>query len=236
MAAMPPDVTRDGPRAREAEPTEPRLGELLIQEGLISQEQLDAALHTQRSLPSYIPLGQVLIDQDLITRKQLTAILVRYRKRLLLGQILVKAKVITDERLKGALSYQRKTGLRLGDALVQLGLVTETQFRQAICQQLNIPFLELEQFTPDPELWRLIDGAYAFKHRVVPIARAKDSLTVAMDDPTDVAVVKHLEDRTGLTISVVTCWRATFDRVLKKAYGTDPTRKEGAWRQPGLSR
>jgi type IV pilus assembly protein PilB len=215
---------------------EPRLGELLIQEGLISQEQLDAALDAQRSLPSYIPLGQVLIDQDLITRKQLTAILVRYRKRLLLGQILVKAKVITDERLKGGLSYQRKTGLRLGDALVQLGLVTETQLRQAICQQLNIPFVELEQFTPDPELGRLIDGVYAFKHRVVPIARAKDGLTVAMDDPTDVAVVKHLEDRTGLTINVVTCWRATFDRILKKTYGTDPTRKEDAWRQPGLSR
>ena len=190
----------------------------------------------QGSLPSYIPLGQVLIDQDLLTRKQLTAILVRYRKRLLLGQILVKAKVITDERLKGGLSYQRKTGLRLGDALVQLGLVTETQLRQAICQQLNIPFVELEQFTPDPELGRLIDGAYAFKHRVVPIARAKDGLTVAMDDPTDIAVVKHLEDRTGLTISVVTCWRATFDRILKKTYGTDPTRKEDAWRHPGLSR
>jgi len=233
---MPPDVTRDGPSAREAEPTEPRLGELLIQEGLISQEQLDAALHAQGSLPSYNPLGQVLIDQQLLTRKQLTAILVRYRKRLLLGQILVKAKVITDERLKGALFYQRKTGLRLGDALVQLGLVTETQLRQAICAQLNIPFAELDQFTPDPELGRLIDGAYAFQRRVLPIARTQDVLTVAMDDPTDVALVKDLEDRTGLTINVVTCWRATFDRILKKVYGTDPTRRENAWRQPGLNR
>jgi type IV pilus assembly protein PilB len=234
MAAVPSDAAREsGPAPAEAPPAEPRLGELLIQEGLISQEQLDDALQVQASGSSYVPLGQVLIDRNLVTRSQLTAILVRYRKRLLLGQILVKAKVISEERLKGALSYQRKTGLRLGDALVQLGLVTETQLRQAICAQLNIPFAELEQFMPGLELSRLVDGAYAHKHRVVPIARTPETLTVAMDDPTDVAVVKDLEDRTRLAINVVTCWRATFDRILKKAYGADPTRSSDAWRQPG---
>jgi type IV pilus assembly protein PilB len=234
MAAVPSDATREsGPVAPEAPPAEPRLGELLVQEGLITQEQLDEALQVQAAGANYVLLGQVLIDRNLVTRNQLTAILVRYRKRLLLGQILVKAKVITEERLKGALSYQRKTGLRLGDALVQLGLVTETQLRQAICAQLNIPFAELEQFTPGLDLSRMIDGPYAHKHRVVPVARTAESLTVAMDDPTDVAVVKDLEDKTGLAINVVMCWRATFDRILKKTYGTDPNRSNDAWRQPG---
>jgi type IV pilus assembly protein PilB len=234
MAAVPSDATREsGPASPEAPPAEPRLGELLIQEGLITQEQLDEALQTQASGASYVPLGQILIDRNLVTRNQLTAILARYRKRLLVGQILVKAKVLTEERLKGALSYQRKTGLRLGDALVQLGLVTETQLRQAICAQLNIPFAELEQFTPGLELTRLVDGAYAHQHRVVPIARTPETLTVVMDDPTDVAVVKDLEDKTRLAVSVVTCWRATFDRILKKVYGADPSRATDAWRQPG---
>jgi hypothetical protein len=234
MAAVPSDATREsGPVSPEAPPAEPRLGELLIQEGLISPEQLEDALQAQAAGESYVLLGQVLIDRNLVTRNQLTAILVRYRKRLLLGQILVKAKVVTEERLKGALSYQRKTGLRLGDALLQLGLVTETQLRQAICAQLNIPFAELEQFTPGLELSRLIEGAYAHKHRVIPIARTEETMTVVMDDPTDVAVVKDLEDKTHLAVNVVTCWRATFDRILKKVYGTDPTRSTDAWRQPG---
>ncbi len=217
-------------------PDEPRLGDLLVQEGLITQAQLEAALRAQADLDAYVPLGQVLLDRKLITRKDLTGVLRRHRKPLRLGEILVKSKVLTEDRLPGALAYQRKTASRLGDALVALGLVTEKQIRQALCMQLNIAFVDLEHYVPDSNLGlaRLIPKTFAFRHRVVAIARAGDSLTVVMDDPTDAAVQKELENLTGCVINVVTSWRASLERMLRRTYGVDPTRQAEAWREPRM--
>lgn len=220
-----------------AAPAQLPLGDLLLQEGLITPEQLAEALRLQATLERYAPIGQVLLDQKVLTRPQLVSALKRYRKQLRLGEILVKAKVITPDRLQGVLSHQRKIGLRLGDTLVQLGLVTERQLREALCAQLNVPFLDLEHFTPDPShgLDRLIGHTYALRHRLVPIARVGDRLTVAMDDPSDEAVVKELEALTGCTIDVATSWRIGIARAMSQVYGLSPARSANLWREGGLA-
>ena len=67
-----------------------RVGELLIEEGLISEEQLGAVLAEQLATRAYVPLGQILVEKGLVTRKQLTIILDRHHKRPRLGQLLVR--------------------------------------------------------------------------------------------------------------------------------------------------
>ena len=233
------------PEPPPSEPGEPRdaaapaqlpLGQLLLQEGLISSEQLAEALRLQATMERYTAIGQILLNQRVLTRQQLVSALKRHRKQLRLGDILIKAKVLTPERLRGALSHQRKIGLRLGDTLLQLGLVTEAQVRHALCTQLNVPFLDLEHFIPDPShgLDRLIGRTYARKHRLVPVAKTGDSLTVVMDDPTNEAVVKELEALTGYTITVATSWRASIERAMSKVYGGSPSRSTNPWREPGV--
>lgn len=194
-----------------------RLGELLVKEGLITQGQLEEALRIHGTLEPYTPVGQVLVGQKVITIAQLNTVLDRYGKRPPLGRILVAAKAITESQLQAALTYQRKTNLRLGDALLQLDL-TEQEIKQAVSIQLNIPFVRLEDFTPDPGLAQLIRKPYAEKHRVIPIAKLGSSVTVAMDDPTDLAVVEELQRLTGCAVNVVTCTRRGFLRALAKAY------------------
>jgi type IV pilus assembly protein PilB len=206
---------------KEAAPAQPLLGQLLVKEGLITEAQLEQALVIQQSAGAYIPLGRVLTEQKFITLKQLNRLLDRYRKRPKLGAVLVAAKVITTDQLQQAVLTQGRSGVRLGDVLRRLGLATEAQIKQAICVQLNLPFLDLRSFRLDlaKDLAKLIKPAYARRCQIVPIARLGDTLTLAMDDPTDAEVIRVVEASTGFVVNVVTATKAGIHHALAQVYG-----------------
>jgi MshEN domain len=202
-------------------PAQPLIGQLLVRERLITDAQLEHALRIQHSLDAYTPIGQVLVEQKAITLKQLNGLLDRYRKRPKLGAVLVAAKVITNRQLDEAMLYQQGRHLRLGDVLIRLGFATERQIKQAICIQLNLPFIDLKTFKLDGklDLPKLIKRLYAERYRVVPIAKLGETLTIAMDDPTDDEVIRTVEASTGLMVNVVTGTRAGLEHAVAEVYG-----------------
>jgi type IV pilus assembly protein PilB len=202
-------------------PDEPQLGTLMIEEGLITDSQLQEALKAQSQLEAYKPLGEILIDQKAISPKQLNLFIDKHHKRARLGEVLLKSKIITGEQLEIALSYQKTVGLPLGEMLIKLNYVSEEVMRQALCKQLNIPFIDLDKFTVDPGLRRLINKSYAKNNRVVPIAIIGNTITLAMDDPTNAAVVKELRSSTGHTINVVTSTSGKIRHTFAKLYGEE---------------
>jgi hypothetical protein len=197
----------------------PLLGHLMIKEGLITRAQLDQALQTQAEQKAYVPFEQILVAQQGITPAQLNAVLDKYHKRYRLGAILVEMKAITEEQLRQALQQQQKTGVRLGDALLRMNLVSERQLRHALCRQFDVTFVDLDTMSPDAGVLRLVPRSYAEQHRIIPIARVENRLTVAMDDPADVDVVDELAAATGCEIDVVTSGGAAFQRAFLRAYG-----------------
>jgi type II secretory ATPase GspE/PulE/Tfp pilus assembly ATPase PilB-like protein len=207
---------------RTIPPSQRRLGDLMVQEGLITSDQLQEALHIQETMKGAQPFGQILVDQHIITPRQLSLFLDRYSKRPRLGEVLVKSGVITPEQLTFALEQQKQTGLRLGETLLQLNYTKDEVLRQALCTQFNIPFFDLDTVTPDRSLTRLINKNYARKHLVIPIARIGTTLTLAMDDPTNLAVIEELQGFTGLTVNVVTSTHAKLQRAFSKVYEEEP--------------
>jgi len=208
------------PEASTAALTEPRLGEILMAEQLLSPAQLERALDIQRELESYRPLGQILVDQRILTEEQLRYVLDYHQKRTRLGAVLVRSGALSQAQLASALARQRTTGLPLGQTLIELSYIGETDLRKALCLQLNIAFVDLDQYLIDPELGGLINASYARKHGLVPIARVGDHLTVAMDDPANAAVVDEIRSSTGLTIGVVTSTHAAIARAYSRVYET----------------
>lgn len=74
-----------------------------------------------------------------------------------LGDLLVHESVITDEQLQQALTAQRETGRKLGQALQDLGFVTEQGLLTFLAQQLNIPLLDISRKKIDPNVVKLVD-------------------------------------------------------------------------------
>jgi MshEN domain len=213
-----PASAKSPSESREPSLRRRRLGEILLDEGLVTKEQIEAALKLQAEARPGVPVGQLLVYQGAITQRQLGAILDKYR----LGNFLVETNVITEQQLETALQRQKRTNRPLGNVLVQLGFLTEPQLRQALATQLGIPFVDLDKLTLDPELSQVIDRDYAQRHRVVPISRTADRVTIAMDDPADYSVIGALWVSAACKIDVVTATGAALRRAFGRVYGGRP--------------
>ena len=198
--------------------TQQLLGHLLIKHRLITESQLDEALEIQQTTRPYRPIGQILVERGAIAQSDLNAILDLYRKRSRLGETLVKSRVITPEQLAIALNEQKQLGLRLGEALMKLNYITEDTLRRALSSQLSIPFVDLNVYALDPRLTKLINRNYAKKHLVVPVSMSADTITLAMEDPTDTAIVEEIRSFTGCTVTVVTSTYETLRRAFRRLY------------------
>ncbi|MGH7380222.1 MAG: type II secretion system protein GspE, partial [Candidatus Methylomirabilales bacterium] len=85
-----------------------------------------------------------------------------------LGDMLVKANLITEEQLKKALHQQESQGGRLGSNLVKLGFISEDDITSFLSKQYGVPSINLSHFEIDAAVIKLIPGEIAQKHMVVP--------------------------------------------------------------------
>jgi type IV pilus assembly protein PilB len=199
-------------------PTEVRLGELLVKEGLLTVHQLDVALKDQARRDAYAPLGKILVDKGYLTSKQLTLMLDRSEKRPRLGEVLLRNKSITQERLDQALREQRARHRPLGQVLIQLDFISDETMRQALGVQLNIPYLDLDRLILDPSLTRYVNRSYARRHLLVPVSQVGSMLTVSMNDPTDHSAIDEISRSTGHIVNVVTSSQESIKRAFKRLY------------------
>ncbi|MBW2737788.1 MAG: Flp pilus assembly complex ATPase component TadA, partial [Deltaproteobacteria bacterium] len=195
-----------------------KIGEILIEEGLITIGQFQNALKYQKKLKKHMHIGQILVNQKAITQKMLRFVLNRFQKQIRLGDLLIQSGGLTKQQLEVALKHQKKMGIRLGDALVELNFITEHVMKQTLCTQLNIPFLNFANITLKPELSKLINKNYALKHGVIPIATIGQTMTLLMDDPADTKLIEELQQITGYSINVVTSTKADIMDAFAELY------------------
>jgi DNA repair exonuclease SbcCD ATPase subunit len=211
------------PRRVPSSPPRTRLlGELLVREGLVTETQLASALRAQEASPDGTPIGQLLVEQGALSPADLEAVLRRYHKKYRLGDILVETNVISETQLQLAVDHHRRTGLRLGDALLQLGFVNEEMLKLALCTQLDVAFVDLDRFSIDRGLGALVPKNFAQQHRVLPVARVDNVLTLALADPTDGWIAENLETMTGCDVRLVMSTDAAFQRAFTRVYGEHP--------------
>ena len=102
-----------------------------------------------------------------------------------LGELLVAAKLITPAQLSEALLQQAASGKRIGSALVDAGVLDESDLARVLSTQLNVPLADLSQVTPTPEAVEALPESVARAQLAVPIAITDVSLQIAVADPTD---------------------------------------------------
>ena len=113
-------------------------------------------------------------------------------KKKRLGDMLLEEQMLTGEQLQRALDRAKAGHKRIGEALVELGYVTEEGIADALSRQLGIDIVTLSGRKIEEPVLSLVDGELLRKHIMIPFAYAKDNMNVvrvAMADPMDMDAI-----------------------------------------------
>jgi type IV pilus assembly protein PilB len=102
-----------------------------------------------------------------------------------LGDVLVLRGLVTHAQVQEALELQSKSGGRLGELLVQMGVLDERGLVDALAEFFGMPVADLRRYKPDPEALALVNEDVARKNMAIPISLHDDGLHVAVAEPSD---------------------------------------------------
>lgn len=134
-----------------------------------------------------------------------------------LGDLLVEAGLVTEEQLEETLK-NKSPDEKLGDALVRQGLVTELQLIEALELQLGVPHISIFQYQIDQEVIKLVPEQLAKRHKVMPIRKEENKLFVAMADPMDYFAIEELRMATGCQIVPGITTKDEINRAIARYY------------------
>src|SRR5436190_15541846 len=122
-----------------------------------------------------------------------------------LGEILVQAGVVNESQLRAALTEQRRWGGPLGRILVDMKVISEDAMVQALSHQLDLPAINLEQRNIDAAVLDMVPGELAEQLSIMPFAVQGKFLDVAMSDPTNLVAVDTLRMKTRMNVRPYLC-------------------------------
>jgi len=137
-----------------------------------------------------------------------------------LGEMLVESGLLTEEQLKNSLIEQKKTGLKLGQYLMRQGIVGEQSIIDVLSIQLKIQKYHPSNFPLEPDLVRNIPIDIAQKYLIAPLRRKGRLLTIAMVDPLDINAMDFLEIMTNAEVEPVVCSEREVNQLINSLYGS----------------
>ncbi|HTY09322.1 MAG TPA: ATPase, T2SS/T4P/T4SS family, partial [Candidatus Edwardsbacteria bacterium] len=137
-----------------------------------------------------------------------------------IGDMLLKAGLISGEQLDKALVEQKGSGSRLGSILVKQGFITEDEIVQFLSKQFNVPAVNLREYKIDPTLVKLIPSQVAQKYGILPLSRLGRVLTIAAVNPNDALAMEDIKFSTGFDVKPVVASEAAIWEAIDKQYGS----------------
>lgn len=176
-----------------------KTGELLIEEGLVKEEDIAMAIeiqerHNRKKTPPL--LGGVLCQWNMVTPLDLFSTLKKHDKLLKVGEILLRQGKVTSSQLDEARSARDKAQEPFGKILVDQKRVTQRELHHALATQGNIPFSPLDGFFYEKDavntLAHFTGFEPLFEKKVVPLEYGNEILTIAVSKPENMESVSAL--------------------------------------------
>ncbi|MEN0019582.1 MAG: ATPase, T2SS/T4P/T4SS family, partial [Planctomycetota bacterium] len=133
-----------------------------------------------------------------------------------IGEALLATGEVTEAQLRDALAEQQRSGTRLGQVLIDQGIVTPESLVQALATCHGVRGVRLRHGLIDPELLPLIGADEAERLVAIPLFRVRDELTVAMSDPSSLPTVDRLAELSGCEIRPVLALEPNVLEFVKK--------------------
>jgi MSHA biogenesis protein MshE len=115
------------------------------------------------------------------------------KMKIRIGDLLVQNGVLTEPQLMEALDKQKQTRQKLGKTLLTMGYVKEQQFLEFLSQQLNIPLVELNHYSFNQDDVLRLPETQARRFRALVLKEDVDHFLVGMSDPMDIFAFDELQ-------------------------------------------
>ncbi len=140
-----------------------------------------------------------------------------------IGELLVKAGLVSESQLQTALKEQEKQGGRLCYNLIRLGTLRADDLLGFLREQFGVAAINLEHFQIDRSVLNLVPEDFAREHGVVPLHLLDNTLTVAMVDPSWQDGIRTLQDLTGFEIDPIIAPESCLETAVRHYYGSPPS-------------
>jgi hypothetical protein len=136
-----------------------------------------------------------------------------------LGELLVDAGLITPEQLQSAITHQKIAKGRMGSNLVALGYITEEVLMDFLSRQLNVPRVDVRHLDIPLEVLKRIPRRMAEQYTMIPVAvKEPKNLVIAMADPMDLNAIDSARFATGLHIEPLVASHSALKAVIADQY------------------
>ncbi len=145
------------------------------------------------------------------------------RKKIRIGDVLVAAGAITEEQLQEGLAKQKETGRKLGNALVDLGFISNDMLITVLTTQLGIDYIELKGVKIEEKVIHMVPENMVTKYQAIPIEIDPDNpniLKVAMADPMDIMAMDDIGLVTNLQVEPMLASEEGIRNAIDKYYGS----------------
>lgn len=135
-----------------------------------------------------------------------------------LGEMLVDAGVLTQAQIDQALADQKGSGKRLGTVLLDEHYITEDQLIDTLRLQLGIDFIDLNKAKIDPAIAKYVPKNMARQYRVVPVKVQGDKLWLAMEDPLNFRALEDVKSASKKRVIPMIAYKDAISRALSVLY------------------
>jgi type II secretory ATPase GspE/PulE/Tfp pilus assembly ATPase PilB-like protein len=209
------------PRAAYSQATiGPLLGQALLQQEVVSQDQLAETLAEQQALRSR-KLGDMLVVRQIVTRDELEEAIEQQSKMPMvrIGEALVALGYVTEEQLSLALVQQAEDrSVPLGELLVRKGLVDRADLQTALARKMGYPLVDVAQFPADTESLMRLPYAVASRVPALPLVVRGGRLVVAVEDPSDRRKLEEVEFAAQCKLVPVLARSGVLHAAVDRAY------------------
>jgi len=144
-----------------------------------------------------------------------------------LGDLLIEAGLISPEQLEQAITEQRRSGRLLGATLVHMGIISERELLEHLQHQLGLPLVDLARISVDEQAVQRVHEDVSRKYNALPIEiEGRSTLIVAMSDPLNVSALEDLRFHSGMFIKPVLAPAAEIHEAIARFYHMDSSVNE----------
>ena len=142
-----------------------------------------------------------------------------------LGDLMLESGLISNKQLDEALEVQKTTKKRIGDILVEKGYVSERQLVSVLEYHFHVPFVDLSETPIQDAAINLISENLAKRSRLIPFSLDDGVLSVAMADPLDLGAVEDVKRTSGKEIKVCIAMAKDIQMAIDRHYGRESAEK-----------